>query len=681
MRRSALVQAAVAVLALSVSACRSAARGPYDEHEYALEFRGADGLSGREARRAVRPDLERFTTPGLAPLALEDAAWSLERVYKRLGYPYARVLGEEDRTPGGRPLARLVVDEGPRVTLGRVIFNGARALDPDDLELLVEGPERGLFGGRRWFVQDELEAGLETVLELYRSRGYLDARLSPPVIDFGTEGTRADVSVDVEEGRAWRLAQVELVGAPPELEKKLRAVVRHELSAPASPALPRVLRGRCEDVLGRHGYADARVNVVRETRDEEGGIELVLGVETGQTVRIGRVAFSGNVRTSEKLLRDALEIEEGDRYDSAEFVAASRRLQSLDLFSSVRLDLEGEGPKRTLVVTVEELSRREFYVEPGYGSYERYRLLGGWKQRDWLRTGYRLELEGVIGPLARSGKIGLSDARFLGTDDRADLTFFGNRREEPSFTKSELGSRFTLTHRVSSNLETSAAYSLRQSRVFDVDATVPDPGALETVDISSVTLAASHDTRDEPFAPTDGHLGRLSVEYAPGFLGSELEFLRTIWTASIFFDLWSGAVLGSSWRGGSIMPRQGSTTIPLQERFFNGGENTVRSFRENELGPKDANGDPIGGEAFNVLSLELRQHLLGRLDGVLFFDTGNVVEKASDTFTFDDLEIAVGTGLRYLLPVGPIRLDVGFNPGHDDDEDAYVIHLSVGMAF
>jgi outer membrane protein assembly complex protein YaeT len=682
MRRSRVLGALLSFLAAAGGACRSPAAGPYAEEGWSIEFRGVRELSEPEAREIVRADLERFPSPGLSGLALEDAAWSLERAYRNLGYPRCRVTGVEDRTEEGAPLARLVVKEGPRVELERIEFTGTRALASDDLETLFEGPEQGLFGRGRWYVESEIESGLEAVLVLYRSRGYLDARLSAPEVDFGRGGRRASLRVAVDEGIAYRLRSVEVQGSPPDLEPEILAAARQEIGRTYSPGLPRALRGRCEDLLGRHGYADARARIEKEDRHPDGEVDLALVVEAGGTVRVSQVTFSGNARTSERILRNALEIQEGDPYDSAEWLAASRRLQDTDLFSSVRLDLTGDGPERTLAVTVEEVARSEFYVEPGYGSYERFRFLAGWRKRDLFGTGWHFDVQGKFGELAQSLRVGMTDPRFLGTGDRADAGVFANQRQEPGFLKTEVGGRFSVSHRVSPVMETSATYTLRHSAVSDVDTSVPDPtNALDSVDLSSVAVAASHDTRDDPFAPSHGHLGRVGIEYSAAVLGSELDFLRVNWTGSAFTPLWRGAVIGGSYRGGGIAPLEGTQTIPLQERYFNGGENTVRSFRENEIGPKDASGDPLGGEGFNVLSFELRQRLIGRLDGVLFYDTGNVVSDVADQFSFDDMEMAIGTGLRYLLPVGPIRLDAGFNPARDDGEDEYVIHLSVGMAF
>ncbi len=125
--------------------------------------------------------------------------------------------------------------------------------------------------------------------------------------------------------------------------------------------------------------------------------------------------------------------------------------------------------------------------------------------------------------------------------------------------------------------------------------------------------------------------------------------------------------------------------IPIDERFFNGGSTTVRSFAERDLGPHD-NGDPIGGEFFTVFNVEYTFPIYGELQGAAFVDAGNLLPGLDDLFdgvtaSFDDMRYAVGLGLRYKLPIGPIRLDYGYNPDRHEDEDTGAFHFSFGFAF
>jgi outer membrane protein assembly factor BamA len=140
-------------------------------------------------------------------------------------------------------------------------------------------------------------------------------------------------------------------------------------------------------------------------------------------------------------------------------------------------------------------------------------------------------------------------------------------------------------------------------------------------------------------------------------------------------------VLATSFRAGMVFPYGQDDEVPLQERYFNGGENTVRSFREGLLGPKDANGEPLGGEGWSVASIEARQRLQGRLEAALFVDAGTVASDVEDWIRFEQPSFGLGGGLRYMLPVGPVRLDGAWNPDPREDESGGAVHLTVGLSF
>ena len=130
-----------------------------------------------------------------------------------------------------------------------------------------------------------------------------------------------------------------------------------------------------------------------------------------------------------------------------------------------------------------------------------------------------------------------------------------------------------------------------------------------------------------------------------------------------------------------IVPIEDSNLIPIQERFFAGGENSVRSYRESQLGPKDANGQPIGGESVATASLEWRHEVTGPFQTAAFVDVGHVALDAQDLFDPQDIGVGIGLGFRYMLPIGPLRLDAAVNPDPDEFEEEWVIHFSIGMPF
>lgn len=731
-----IVLAASAACALFLSGCGILGRGGEIEG-WRVRFRGARELDEDALRDAVRDDLERVeeharrpggaNTPALdgaeaarersrdaelaEQISLEDAVWSLERLYRSRGFVSANVRGTlvpisddaEGSSDGAKRALRFTIREGPRIEVESLTIRGNQALKASELAALFDRREAGLFESRkRWYVESEVRDLARSIRELYIALGYLDVAIDPPRTTLDEGAAKARIELEIHEGRRYVLGEVRFEGELLGLERALEALGRERKGKPYDPNLPRTLRGRAEDLFGRRGHADARVRLSRENRVDAddrdtgsgGAVELTFQVEPGPVVSIGEIHVEGNEHTDLDLVRDALELHTGSRYDAAKVRDAAQRLQATGLFSSVRVELEDAPPDdeprasdergvtRPLRVALEELPRRELFIEPSYGSYERIRLKAGWRERNLFGTGRELATDGTLGELAQDARIALVDPRLFGSDARGETSIFGNRRKEPGFTRAELGASFTATKRFSRELQGSVTYSLRRSRSSDVDTTDPDVLAeIGSVDISSVKLALLYDARDDPFAPESGFVGRAAFEYASPVIGSGLGFLRGTSTVSNFTRLWRGAVLGASWRAGVIAPHAGTDEIPLQERFFNGGENRVRSFHENELGPRGVDGELVGGEAFNVFSIELRQQLLGRLDGALFHDLGNVERDHEDFLEFSGFERAVGVGLRYMLPIGPIRLDAGFNPWHDDGEESYVIHLSVGMAF
>jgi outer membrane protein assembly factor BamA len=123
-----------------------------------------------------------------------------------------------------------------------------------------------------------------------------------------------------------------------------------------------------------------------------------------------------------------------------------------------------------------------------------------------------------------------------------------------------------------------------------------------------------------------------------------------------------------------------ANTLPIDERFFNGGGTTVRSFTERDLGPHDLHGHPLGGEFYTVFNAEYTFPIFGELQGAVFADAGNLLP-TSDQPGLDDMRYALGLGLRYKLPIGPIRLDYGFNPDRHPGEDFGAFNVSFGFAF
>jgi len=710
------VRDALAALSLSLWACKSSGQAEVptgvalEEGRLEVTFEGQRSFGSRRLAEVIASDLEGLERRSSARAAVDDAAYSLELFYRSEGFPACQIRYRTDDSADGTVRAVLEIAEGPRVAIGDVRFRGNTAFGADDLRtfLLPRRRWRILPRPTVWFVASRVADAAEAISAYYASEGWLDARVELVAPDplAGPWDGEARVELLVDEGLRYRLADVQLSGGVERIDATFRREVR--LGEPVHPRLGSALRTRLAEHYARGGYPDARIAVIEELDPVRGSLVLSLSIDPGPLVTIGETIVEGEVTTDLDRVLAALALREGHRYDVEEQRRSFKNLYRLGVFSSVGLELErAEGGKpgqaepdaqgqaaapgappegasevRDLHVKLVESPSREIYVEPGYGSYERLRAVVGWRERNLFGRARSLSAEGTVSQLAQRATLDLTDPRLLDSESMGILSLFGGRREEPSYTSADVGGTTMLVRELRQSLRLALSYQYRYSGVQAQDLDDPEvQELLDDVNISALAATPTWDTRDNPFFPREGDLARLSLEWGDSAIGSELDFLRSRWALGHFLSLDEDSVVGASWRGGVIAPIHGSETIPIQERFFNGGENTVRSFREDELGPKDSNGKPIGGEAYNVFTLELRERLVGRLELGLFWDVGNVVPQSSDFFRYGDFRQALGAGLRYALPVGPLRLDSGWNPSPREDEDRYVIHFSVGLSF
>jgi outer membrane protein assembly complex protein YaeT len=598
------------------------------------------------------------------------------------------------------------VTEGPQVLVGEIRISGNEAIDTGTLREFFRPEAPGLLPQvQRPFVRSETESAVEAMRDYYRGRGFLDAAIEGPRYTFTADRRRADVSIQVHEGVQHRVQAVEVTGDVPVGARKEVEDLRRQTIGQAYTSRTRlVVKARAAEILGGLGFPDAVVSVAEQTEPASGAVTLVVEVAPGPRVTIADIDVRGNQRTRPEFIRERLKLKPGDPYDLAAEKESFDALYRSGVFSKVEIELEktGDEGRRVLAVTVAELPSQEVFIEPGYGSYEQLRLVVGHRLKNLFGTGRSLTSE-VLGAMkAQSVSSTLTDPWFFGSDVRADLTGFARRREEPSFTRRDAGGSFFLNKDLSPRVTVATGFTFRRTDLSDPAAVVEEEDLRDDYNFASIKAQATYDTRNDIFFPTTGQRTFGAVERADTLLGGDVTFLRLTGGTRLFYPAGRSTVLGLRYSTGLIIPGEDEFTVPLAERFFNGGENTVRSFKEAELGPRDSTGDPAGGLAYNVLSVELRQRLIGDFTGTLFADVGNVAPNRtredrgqppygnrsqilSDTLSdfFQGFRPGVGVGLQYLLPVGPARVDFAWNPDRDEkrDEDLFVVHFSVGMAF
>jgi outer membrane protein assembly complex protein YaeT len=672
--------------------------------DFHVVFQGNDHLSDRDLRAAVAEELTGFAGSDYPAAKADDAAFLLESAYKKAGYAFVKVTyaigGGEDGL-----LLTFTVDEGPQVLVSGIFIDGNITFSDKELLSFFAAKSSGLPGmGSLVFVELEIRDAIAAIHDLYTGDGFLKVKIDGPVLQFSSDRSRVEVRITIDEGQRITVGAVHFQGdILADAQSELAKLADQLHGKPFIGRRKLMLSSGVQEIYGNLGYPDVQADIDENRADSSPEIDLTCTIKSGPRVIVAGIEIVGSTRTDREFILNRLALRQGDIFSSRKKRESFQRLYQTGLFRRVALDLSpgANADERILTVHLEESLAREVFFQGGWGSYELLRGSAGFQDRNIFGSGrvFRADIGGSV--KSANAEASVRDPWFFGTDISADLPVFYRYREEPSFTSEELGMSVLFTKDLRKDLSASLAYLYSSTKTTDIVAMdITEPESNYT--IASVKLQTTLDTRNDIFYPTGGRRIFAAAEVAEPSLGSGLSFYRFNFGAREFYPLSKKNTLALRYTTGVIFPGRDQITIPIGERFFNGGENTVRSFRQSELGPKDASGDSLGGMAYNVFTVELRRLLTDRFAASLFLDYGNVSpnlspeEDSDGPFTdrqdvidstlrdyFRDFRPGLGVGLQYLLPVGPARLDFAWNPDQDKDreEDSFTVHFSIGMAF
>ncbi len=491
------------------------------------------------------------------------------------------------------------------------------------------------------------------------------------------------------------------------------------------------------------GFRAATVDVRPDFSADGTQANPVFTVQEGQRLMLDHVLITGNVRIDADVIERELQVKPGAPLGLAALNESRRRIAALGLFRRVEITevRHNAENQRDLLITVEEaapttvgygggvegrlrvvqsvdangatVASDKFEVAPRASFEIGRRNLFGKNRSVNLSTGVTLYPKDspifVAPTLASSGGgfvfaeyrvVGtLHEPRVFNTAFDGQVTAFIERQIRSSFNLTRRGAGAQLARSLTRNLNVSGSYQIQHTELFDVQADV-DPllvaRAFTQVRVSSFSASASYSTRDDPLDPTTGEYFGASGQLAARNIGSEVGFVKSSFTAQAFRTVphTRRFVLAGNLRLGlatgfprDVVGADGTVQtdvrdLPEAERFFAGGDSTVRGFTLDTLGTPDTilDGFPIGGNALAILMEELRVPLVGGLSVVGFLDTGNVYARAVD-IDLRKLRSAAGFGFRYKSPIGPLRFDVGFKLHPEAGEGPKAWFISFGQAF
>jgi outer membrane protein assembly complex protein YaeT len=676
-----------------------------DNKPYNLTITGNSYFKEKDLLKAAAAELQMFTQRGYRKADIDDGAFQMRSVYLQAGFAFAFVDYTYEQQADSVKVT-FKVEEGPRVFIEKIKFAGNRNIQTTVLEGFFASKSSSWGKQQKMiFVESEVKNVVGRIRDHYRGEGFKDVKVKSPDLLFTENRSGVDIIVDIEEGPRYFINEVILSGdLIPELASELEKIKDTFAGKSYYARRKLLLRSSLEEAYDALGYADAVFEIEMVQQDEPGKINLAADITSNEMVRIAEVVISGNTSTHKSFILDRMQLKPGDIYTNAKRRDSFRKLFDSGLFAKIIIELTPPEPdgSRNLAVIVEELPTREVYVEPGWGSYEKLRLRAGVSEKNLFGTGRNGRLDGLVSTKSESFTISYTDPWLLQTDISMNIPLNYENRDEPSYTSEELSLSVLLSRKINKNLTLSTGYFYKVTQLYDLGDNVLLQHGDENYNKGTLGFQAVWDSRDDIFYPSGGMRLAGGLDISLPALGSEIEFGRITLGCRYFFELPRNYILGLRATTGLIIPIRDQATIPISERFFNGGDSTVRSYNHSELGPKDDKNEPIGGLGYNVFSIELRKRFYRNFATTLYIDAGNVspntslIEKGllpyadrsellDDTLGdfFSEFKFGIGVGFQYLLPVGPIRIDVAYNPEPEGmwNEDSWVYHFSLGMAF
>ncbi len=664
-----------------------------------------DGLGFWE-NRAQRASLNRLLGsergPSMDANAIEDAVFLLVSALTDQGYldPQIRVTvhphtGDERRvfdfdsrltTLLPRPLTGRKVDfdvrRGVRSTVNDVRFTGLRLMGIEEAASFFKpGDSLWQSPATRAYSPARLRSAADNFQDALRLLGYADATVRASVERTAPDGA-TDLHVEVVEGsQSWvrMLTVAGLEGTAVKFDPAKWS------DRPWTLLWQQDVGEAIRSAAVREGYPDVTIAFARQAAPAQGRtlpLTVVATVQPGERVRLREVRFEGNEHTRESVLKRRVRLAVGKPLDLLAVERGRMRLSGLGVFSRVGTEYEPEtGTERSVVFKVAELPRWETSLLFGYGSYEQFRGGIEWRQSNLFGRAHQSRLLLVQSMKSTRADYQYTVPELFGETLDGTARLFGLRREETSFVREEYGTNVALRKRLGRGMEGRIGYTyqaLRNQRNELTTREVDD----RLVKVGSVEAGVTQDRRDNPLRPRRGYRWFSQIEAASKRLGGEVDYqiyeiggsYHTAWGRGrwLHFGLAHGAI--------TTLGSQNDRNLPVNKRFFPGGESNMRGYQRGEAAPRGADGRFVGAKSHVTLNAEVEQSLTGNWSVVCFFDAVGTAVSLADYPMSEEL-YAFGLGLRYQTLVGPVRVEYGRNLRPRDGDPSGTLHFSVGFPF
>ena len=667
-----------------------------------IDFTGNKKLS----KSKLKDGLTLKVKEGFDDTKLRNDVQKIKDTYGEKGYPDAKIEPFTTFDDQKNQVAvNFVVTEGNRVLIDKVEFEGVTAFKPKKLRRLMKTKHKKVFD------LDKLNKDKEALADFYKNNGYAKVEIGDHRIEYNADRTRITITVPIKEGDRYETGTFEFVGNSVYTDAELQKAVEMKPGKLfKQEKYDETLRNIKEMYLEK-GYLYSRIEPEELPDEKAQKMNYRIHIDEGGIVYIDRIFIEGNKKTKEKVFRREILLKPGDPFSSSKLRRSQEKIFNLGFIDDVKPDIQParDPDKADLVMEIVEGKPGSLSAGAGYSSNDG--LVGQLQlsHSNLFGLAQRLNLMWEFGARKQNYELNWTEPWLMDKPVSFGIDLYNTIRQrlfdsdsDPDYTETRTGGGVRLGPRFSDIYTLNLDYAYNHVRISDVKQQFITEIPETTNNTSAFSAELVRDTRDYYFDATRGNRQSIYGQLMGGPLQGDTNLVKGILSSSWFWTTFSVGnypfVFSLNGRAGAAQEFSPSDTVPIFERFYVGGADSVRGYNSRgEVGPAE------GGRIFTVFNAEYKIPLYVEnkrriLQFVLFADAGGAWKGAPDViFRFGQsgvqdqyghypdnerfLKSSVGFGLRITTPVFPIRLDWGYGLNHRAGEDVSQIHFTLGNLF
>ncbi len=583
--------------------------------------------------------------------------------------------------------AKFRLREGVRFYYDSLEFTGLTAIpEREARSYFVSGDTLVRLHGNRIFSPELLNKSMADLSEALLRKGYRSAVVKTNLVQMNEASGAVMVKIEVHEGLPTLVRSVNVTVEGPQADAGTNHQWQLHPNRPYSPLWRQNLARQLREQQYARGFPDTTVTletIQTQTNAHSIVMDLSARIVTGPLVHVAGVIYQGNKLTRPSALESRVKLRQGGLLDRNAAEESRQRLARLGVFKSVNVDYENvNATNRNVVYELKESKPVSLSVLAGYGSYELLRGGLEYENRNVMGLAHDWQVKGVQSFKSTSLDSQYTVPEIFGHDFSAFLAGSGLRREEVTFTREEYGGSVGV-QKFLEPIKTafSAHYDYQWLNASGLGNTITNDVGATYARSAAFVFDLNRDRRNTPVEPHSGSRLFGQMELAAADLGGNVNYQRFLFGGSYHLDLHDGRLMHLGVLQGDTLTLGGSPDqLPFTKRFFPGGANSVRGYQDGEASPLDANGKQLGAETYTQGNFELEQLITKSWSVVAFFDA---VGFAKDRvhYPWDEGLYSVGGGLRWNSPIGPVRLEYGYNLHRRIHDPVGTLHFSIGFPF